>query len=346
MRRAPGRRQKWFMNTGLPVHEVVSIMSMSLRLPARMARAAVLGLLLVAAHAAPAWADTVLDGIVVMVNGRIITRYELDTRLAPVYEQIRGRTLNAAEMAQVEQVKKQILDQMIDDILILQDSERYKIKVSDGEVEEQIKEFLTKRKLTEQEFRENLAKQGMTREEFVRNMRRDIIKHRIIGGLVSSKVVVTDTEIENRYKERKAEYSKDSMVQLSLILLPPGMSASQLKADIEAGKTTFAQAADQLSKGPGVGHGGDIGFIAWKDLAPEWSEALAGLTPGQITKPLRIQDYDALLQVMAVKAGEEIPLEAVRDQIYQSLQEGKFEKAFQEYMEKLRQKAVIEYRTL
>lgn len=312
----------------------------------RAARRCALVLLLVCCAAAPALADSVLDGIIVVVNGQIITRYEYDLRLAPLYEHTRGRTLSAGELAQVEQVKKQMLDQMVDDILVLQDAERYKIKVSEAELDQQIKEFMTKRNLSEEQFRENLAKQRMTRDEFRRNMRRDIIKHRLIGGLVSSKVVVTDTEIENRYKERKAEYSKDSGVQLSIILLPAGMSAEQLKADIEGGKTTFAEAANKLSKGPGVGSGGDIGLIAWKDLAPEWNEALAGLKPGQITKPLKVQDFQALLQVTGIKAGEETPLESVRDEIYQSLQEGKFEKAFQEYMEKLRQKAVIEYRTL
>ncbi len=327
-------------------HEVDSSMSSTLRFLARTARIGAFALVLALSAAAPALADSVLDGIIVVVNGQIITRYEYDTRLAPLYEHMRGRTLGAAEMAQVEQVKKQVLDQMIDDILILGDAERYKIKVTDAEVDQQIKEFMTKRNLTEAQFRENLAKQRMTSDEFKRNMRRDIIKHRLIGGLVQAKVVVTDTEIENRYKERKAEYSKDSGVQLSILLLPAGMSAEQMKAEIESGKLTFADAANKFSKGPGVGQGGDIGVIAWKDLAPEWNEALQGLKPGQITKPLKVQDFEALLQVTGIKAGEETPLETVRDEIYQSLQEGKFEKAFQEYMEKLRQKAVIEYRTL
>lgn len=315
-------------------------------LAARALRTGALVLLVALCAAAPALADSVLDGIIVLVNGQIITRYEYDLRLAPLYEHIRGRNLSPSELAQVEQVKKQALDQMIDDILVLQDAERYKIKVSETEVDQQVKEFMTKRNLTEEQFRENLAKQRMTRDEFRRNMRRDIIKHRLIGGLVQAKVVVTDTEIENRYKERKAEYSKDSGVQLSILLLPAGMSAEQMKADIEAGTIPFADAVKKYSKGPGVDQGGDIGVIAWKDLAPEWNEALVGLKPGQITKPLKVQEFEALLLVTGIKAGEETPLEAVRDEIYQSLQEGKFEKAFQEYMDKLRQKAVIEYRTL
>jgi len=291
-------------------------------------------------------AETVLDGIIAVANGQIITRYELDDRLAPIYEQIKGRTLSAQEAQQVAELRGKILNSMVDDILILQDAERYKLKVTDTEVEDQIVAFRKARNLTEEAFKENLVKQHMSKADFVRNMRRDIIKHRLIGGVVTSKVVVTDSEVEARYNERKAEFSKDSTVQLALILLPVGKSATELKADIEAGKMTFAQAADKFSTGPGVGSGGDIGSIAWKDLAPEWNAAVAGLKPGQIGGPLRIQDSDALLEVVSIQAGTVVPLEEVRDQIYQSLHEGKFEQVFQEYMEKLRSKAVIEYRNL
>ncbi|MBU1229612.1 MAG: SurA N-terminal domain-containing protein [Proteobacteria bacterium] len=290
--------------------------------------------------------DIVLDGIVATVNGKIITRFELDERLRPVYEQMRGRTLAPQEMLKLAELRRQTLDQMIDDLLILQDSERYKLKVSDAEVEEQIKEFRAKRQLSEEDFKKQLAMQRMSREDFIRNMRRDLIRHRLIGGVVSNKVVVTDSEVEQQYLERKAEFSKDSMVQLAMVLLPAGVKALDVKNAIETGQTTFAEAANKYTQGPGAGQGGDIGFIAWKDLAPDWSEALRGLKPGQITPPVRVQEFEGLLQVVSLKEGEELPLDAVREQIYQSLHEGKFEKVFQEYMKKQRDKAVIEYRNL
>jgi len=290
--------------------------------------------------------DTVVDGIVATVNGKIITRYDLEGQMRPVYEQIRGRVLSPEEQRQVQSLRRQSLDRMIDDLLIQDDAERYKLKITDAEVVEQTKQFREKRKLSEEDFKKQLDKQHMSLEEFYKNMRRDLIKHRLIGGVVTAKVVVTDTEVEQEYNTRKSEFSQDSSVQLALILLPASMNAQSLKADIEAGKMTFAEAAEKYSTGPGAKQGGDIGFIAWKDMAPEWSEALRGLKPGQIAAPVRIQDFDGLLQVVKVNEGEELPLEAVREQIYNSLHEGKFEKAFKEYMERLRGKAVIEYRNL
>lgn len=303
-----------------------------------------LAVLLTAARAQAG--DIVVDGIVATVNGKIITRYELDEQLRPVYEQIRGRTLSPEEMRQVEQLRRQALDRMIDDILILDDAERYKLKITDAEVEAQTKEFRDKRQLSEEDFAKQLKLQRMTRADFNRNMRRDLIKHRLIGGVVSTKVVVTDTEVEQEYNERKAEFSKDSMVQLALILLPAGMPAAELKAAIESGAMTFAQAAEKYSQGPGAGQGGDIGFIAWKDLAPEWNAALRGLKAGQIAQPVHVNEFEGLLQVVSIKEGEELPLEAVREQIYNSLHEGKFEKVFKDYLEKLRGKAVIVYRNM
>jgi peptidyl-prolyl cis-trans isomerase SurA len=303
-------------------------------------------LLLVSLAGAAQADDIVVDGIVATVNGKIITRYELEAQMRPVYEQIRGRVLSADEQRQVETYRRQALDRMIDDQLILQDAERYKLKISDVEVADQIKDFREKRQLSDEEFKKQLEKQHMSYADFERNMRRDLIKHRLIGGLVTSKVVVTDTEVQQEYEARKSEFSKDSSVQLALILLPAGVSAQELKANIEAGQMTFAQAAEKYSTGPGAKQGGDIGFIAWKDMAPEWSEALRGLKPGQISQPVRIQDFDALLQVVKINEGEELPLDAVREQIYNSLHEGKFEKVFKDYLEKLRGKAVIEYRNM
>jgi peptidyl-prolyl cis-trans isomerase SurA len=309
--------------------------------------AALAALLLMLLSVGPAQAaEIVLDAIVATVNGKIVTRYELDEQLRPVYEQIRGRTLSPDEQRQVEQLRRQSLDRIIDDLLIIEDAERYKLKVTDAEVEEQTKDFREKRKLSDADFTKQLEQQRMSRADFARNMKRDLIKHRLIGGVVSSKVVVTDTEVEQVYNERKAEFSKDSMVQLALILLPAGMSASELKATIESGKMTFAQAAEKYSQGPGAKQDGDIGFIAWKDLAPEWNNALRGLKPGQIAQPVHVTEFEGLLQLVSLKEGEELPLDSVREQIYNSLHEGKFEKVFKDYMEKLRGKAVIEYRNL
>ncbi|MHC1751835.1 SurA N-terminal domain-containing protein [Humidesulfovibrio sp.] len=290
--------------------------------------------------------DLVVDGVVALVNGKIITKFEYDERLRPIYEQTRGRQLSTDELGQIATLRRKILEQMVDDMLLQQEAERYKFKVTDAEVEEQIKQFIAKRNISQDEFNRQLALQRLTRPEFANNMRRDMIRHRLIGGAVSNKVVVTDSEVEQVYNERKAEFSKDSMIQLGIILIPSGMSPTELKAEIESGRMTFAEAANRYSQGPGVGNGGDIGFIAWKDLAPEWNAALAGLKPGQITQPVHIQDFAGLLQVISLKEGEELALDSVREQIYQSLHEAKFEKVFQEYMQKLRDKAVVDYRNL
>ena len=57
--------------------------------------------------------DTLVDGVVAVVSGKIITKYELDERMRPVYEQTRGRQLSTDEISQVASLRRRIIDQMI-----------------------------------------------------------------------------------------------------------------------------------------------------------------------------------------------------------------------------------------
>ena len=296
------------------------------------------------AAAAPAWGQqkTVVDRIVAVVNTDIITAYELEDRLKPVLDQLKGRKLSPQEERQVADLRRQTLNTMIDEMLIDYEVKRFKIEVSDPEVQAEITNMLEERKMTEEEFDKQLKLRRMTRKEFHEKMRRDILKHRVLGHFVGNKVVITDSEVEKEFKARQGNYVKGKFVHLRMMLVPPGELAAKLKKQIEAKEITFAEAADKHSIGPGAGQGGDIGTLAWKDMAPEWREALAGLAKGQISQPFRVQEYEAVLLLEDVQEGEAQNFAEVKDQIYQALHQAKFEKIFTEYLQQLRSKAVIE----
>lgn len=303
--------------------------------------AAVLVAALVAA-AIPALAQkTVVDRIVAVVNTDIITAYELEDRLKPVMDSLKGRMLSPQEEQQITDLRRQTLNTMIDEILIDFEVKRFKIEVPDTEVQAEVANMLEERKLSEEEFDKQLKLRRTTRKEFNEKMRRDIQKHRILSHFVGSKVVIIDSEIEKEYQVRQGDYVKGKFVRLRMILVPPGQAA-KVKKQIEAKEIGFAEAADKHSIGPGAGQGGDIGSLAWKDLAPEWRAALTGLAKGQISEPFRVQEYEALLLLESVEEGESQKYLEVKDQIYQALHQAKFEKIFQEYLQQLRSKAMIE----
>ena len=143
--------------------------------------------------------EEIIDRIVAIVNGEIITLFELNEQVKPYLEKFRGKELGTAEKKAIWELKKQALDQMINDILLRQEAEKYKIKVSDMEIENFIRQFKQRNNLTEEQFLNQLKLQGMTREDYKRQIRNNILKHRLIGAMVKRKVVVTQEEIEKYY---------------------------------------------------------------------------------------------------------------------------------------------------
>lgn len=309
--------------------------------------------------------------VVAVVNDKMITQYDLDAQMKPILDKFKGKTLSAQEQDMMNQARRQFLTRMVDDLLIEKEAEKYKITVSDQEVAGEIKRIKEKNNLSDAVFQQQLLAEGFTLKDFTEKMRGDMLKHRIVAGLVQRKVVITEDEIRkaldndpkaaSRPMTSTAALGTGGKVRLRLIILPPGNSADEVKRSIERKDTTFAEAADKLSRGPGAGQGGDLGELNWNDLAPQWKEALAGLKPGQISQPFKLNANEALLMLDSRDTGEKKEAEpekkpseaekerppidpAVRNQIYETLYAAKMEELFKEFLSKLRAKAVIDIR--
>ena len=305
---------------------------------------AVLTLILFVLAAAPARAAEVVDRIVAVVNGEIVTLFDLNERLKPILEQFKDRQLSDADKQAIVKFKKDLLQKLIDDILLEQEIKKFNVTVSDVEVENQLQSFKEQNKLTEQTLAEQLKLEGLTRQEFSDKIRKDILRQRLLGVMVRRKVVVTSEEVKRYYEEHKQDFAKDRTVHLALILLPPNQSASALRERIAKGEISFAEAADAFTEGPGKGQGGDIGTLEWKSLAKAWRQALEGVASGQVSQPFVINGREALLSPRSLDSGDEQGLAAVETQIRDKIFADRLQERFGEYMDELRSKAVIDNR--
>ncbi len=284
-------------------------------------------------------AEYVADRIVAVINGQIITDFE-------VRQQVKYATASGQVSVdgpdQLKALRRQIIDQMITDILLEQEAQHYGIKVSDSEVNAAIRDVMERTGMNEEQLRKELAVQGLTWEKFFENKRTEIKKRSLVAGLV--KVVVSEDELQQAFDEKHGKAEQGDYLHLRIILLPEGMSAAAVKRDIESGKMTFAKAAEVFSQGPGADQGGDLGVVARKDLAAEWGKALDGVAVGGVSKPFRIQSQEALLYIDSVAEAPTGDFEAEKNQLYEMIYTRKMETFLKEYLDKLREKAVIEYR--
>ena len=287
--------------------------------------------------------EVVYDRILVKINDDIITLFDLEEEMKPIYAKIDRKKLTAPQREQLEELRKQTLERMINDKLMAQEIKKYGIEIPDSVVDDEIKRTKEERGLDDEQFNEMVKADGLTIEEFRGRLKSMIEKQELLGYMVHSKVLVTDSEIQKEYEARRDDYLMEKMVELSIILLPPDVAAEEVKKRIEDGELTFAEAAAKYSIGPGKDKGGSIGELNWSDLADEWKQSIEGVSEGGVGMPITVQGKEALLSPVKIVENRLVPLEEVKDSISDRLMQQKRDEVFDGYFEKLKQSSVIIY---
>jgi peptidyl-prolyl cis-trans isomerase SurA len=301
-------------------------------------------LLLVAFNATVVPAQDVVGRIVAVVNGEVITLFELNQRFRPFLEQFKGREFSEGEQRELLEAKRQLLERMVEEILLRQEAERLHMTVSDLEVQTQIRQLREEIGLTEAQFLEQLRLQGISKDLYKQRLRDELQRQRLLRFMVRRKVVVTSDEIRQYYESHQQEFFQERRVHLALILFSSRKQAENVLARVRGGEISFAEAARTYSLGPGAEQGGDIGKPAWRDLAADWRVALAGLAVGDISDIFLVQGRPAVLKYLAEERGEVLPLAEVEDQIREKLLGPRLEERYAEYIAGLRSRALIDVR--
>ena len=279
-------------------------------------------------------AAQVVDRIVAVVNGEIITLQDLQ-------RQIRLTVGQTPDPATAERIAPQVLDAMIDDIVLRQEAQRLGIEVSDSEVENEVRQFKVRRRLSDEDFERSLRLQGLTPEQFKERSREDIVKHRIIGYMVRRKVVVTQEEIDAYLERNRSELTTERVVTLQMVVLADRDSASQLRRALDSGEMGIDEAVERYSVGPRA-EKGVMADVRWRELDDPWREGLRDLGVGQLSEPFLVQDRWVIVKLLDRRDGERQETAAVEEEVREALMRPKLEERFKEYMNGLRGRAIIQ----
>ncbi|APA84848.1 peptidylprolyl isomerase [Paraburkholderia sprentiae WSM5005] len=143
----------------------------------------------------------------------------------------------------------------------------------------------------------------------------------------------TDAEVTARYNALVKD-AGGKEYHLHHILVDNQQQAKDLIAKIKAG-ASFEALAKQYSKDPGSGkNGGDLDWSDPKAYVPEFADAATHLQKGQMTDtPVHTQFGWHIIRVDDIRAVTPPPLEQVRQQIVQQIQQEKLQ-AFEESLRK------------
>jgi peptidyl-prolyl cis-trans isomerase C len=150
---------------------------------------------------------------------------------------------------------------------------------------------------------------------------------------------VSDAEAQAEYAKIKAEQS-GMEYHARHILVDSEDEAKKLIAQIKAG-AKFEDIAKKNSKDTGSAeNGGDLDWAKPASYVPEFSAALQGLKPGQMTDvPVKTQFGYHIIKLEDVRTAQFPSYDEVKDKVKQQMEQVKL----QEYQEKLRKAAKTDY---
>jgi len=235
------------------------------------------------------------------------------------------------------QLRTELLDALVSDLLLSVHAEKLGISVSDDEVFEEVERRLDEgRRMLggEEAFARQLELEGLTVEQlralWTEKIRTRMMSERLMYTEVMKEVSVTEAEVRAYYSEHLNEIPKrPATVSVSQILLLPSASGpvveearkriEEIEGKLEAGED-FAELAKEFSEGPSAKNGGSIGYVRLEDLnAPQFEAAVRQLTVGETSGPVLtefgyhlirledVRDEEVLVRhiLVQVKGGEE-----------------------------------------
>jgi peptidyl-prolyl cis-trans isomerase C len=285
------------------------------------------------------------------VNGTVITRHALDREVSLFTDRMARQGRQVPDV-QVPAIRNEILDSLIDQELLYQESQKQNIRADQKSVEEKYGD-IRKRFKTEQEFKDTIAQMDVTETE----IRTQLAKGLAIDQLLKSKVVkdikVSEAETKKYYEENAAQFRQAEQVKASHILIQVSQDASDEKK-AEAKKKIaavqekldkgedFSAVAKESSEGPSKSRGGDLGFFQRGQMDQNFEDAAFALEPGTVSDVVETRFGYHIIKVDEKKPETTLAYADVKDELEQQLTQQKKREKVEEYLQDLRSKADID----
>ena len=238
-----------------------------------------------------------IDRIVATVDNHTILWSELNYRLRFEAEQ-RGLSV-FAESEQIKALRREILDAMIDEQVLVLKAQQDSIQIDPSEVEEMLgQQFqMAKSSMDDGEFAQMLERVGLSERQLKARYRKEI-RHRLLSrqlrAFVSYRVHVSHRDVEEFLVAHQDTLpSQISLSHILIQVLPSDEVLKEKRARVEEIQALldaggdFATIARTHSEDPGSASlGGDLGCFSPGTLVPEFEEAAFALKPGQTSEPV------------------------------------------------------------
>ncbi len=255
-----------------------------------------------------------LDKVVAVVNDNVITLSELDAKVGVMRQQILAKKM---ELPSDIELKKQVLQHLIDVELQLQLAKRNDITIDDTDLNEAIAKIAENNKISLTQLREELTKQGLNWDTYREDIRKEMILSRIQQKAVGQDIVITQHQVDDylkSYEQNEKKQQQTYHIQNIVIPLPESPTTTELTKAKEKAKmllsklkqgADFSRMAIAESSGEYALEGGDLGDRHLAELPEVFAQKVVEMNVGQVAGPIRTGNGFQLIKLVAVGGKEE-----------------------------------------
>lgn len=297
--------------------------------------------------------ETGSNGILAVVEDRVITRDEVMKEVEPFIPQIRQKSLSEFEFnKRVGDYIREIVQNMIDRELIVKDFRDKGMTIPQSYLDSNFDDYL-KREFNgdRAEFLKFVQSQGKTIKQFKQEQEKDLIVGYMQNNKRQAVAEISPKKIKDYYEANKAKWYTPASAKISLITLKTGRTATldenrklakEIVAKFNAGEK-FSELARKYSKDDSSAKGGEWGWYKKGELNPLLDKQAFAIEAGKITEPVEIGDMIFILKVEEKKPEGISSIDDVREQIEWTIAEQNGREIYRKWVEGLRQKAYIKY---
>jgi peptidyl-prolyl cis-trans isomerase SurA len=304
-----------------------------------MAGTAILRRLAVAAVVAAALSGPALaQQVAVIVNGSPITTYDIEQRTKFI-------TLSAHKTPS----RQEVIEELIDEKLKVQIGERYKLEITDADVDQAYAGMSRRMRLSPEQLTGALSHAGIDAQTLKARIRADISWQQIVRGKFQSSLQVRDKDVFNKLKDAnkddKKEVGYEYLLRPILFVVQPGSSEQAIdgrKREAEALRVRFENCESGLNFARALRDVAvrDQIVKSSADLAPALRKILDDVAVGKLTTP-EVTPQGVQMFALCAKRENKVDSAATKE-VREEMFAEQFQAKSKRYLEVLRKQAMIE----
>ena len=296
----------------------------------------------------------VVEKIVALVGDDIILQSEVEERAAPLLADTAAISNAAEREARANGIRREVLERLVQDQLLLQQATELKLTVSGDEIDRAVEQIKRDYGLDEAQLKDELRRQGQTMASYRQNTKREILKYRVLNIAVGSKINVGDSEVQSYYDRHMKSANLQVRASHIFIAIPDDADhatvlereklARSLLARAQNGEDFGKLAREYSEDGATRNEGGDLGFIGRDILPKPLEELLFSMKIDEVRGPVRADRGFHVIKLVDRRTKEAKPFADVQDEIRTRLRQREMERQTKIYLGELRKKILVDIR--